>query len=63
MTLFRSNSGKDSGNSDPDDIHVEELHDDEEDENWLRIGWEGEEYEDAWLMTRLRNIISLDDNE
>lgn len=60
---FRSTAGKDDGASDPDHRYVEELHDDDYGEHWLRIQWEGDGYEDAWIMARDEDKEYLHDNE
>lgn len=61
--VFASRAGKGEGTSDPERSYVEELHDDEYDENWFRIGWDGPEYEDAWIMVRAEHREYLYDNE
>lgn len=60
--MFKSNSGEGEGTSDPDNVSVEELHDEDYDEHWLRIIWDGEEYADAWLLARSEDTDELSDN-
>lgn len=60
--MFRSRAERGEGTSEPDSIDVNRLYDQDYDENWLRVAWNGDEYADAWIMDRMANVVDLDDN-
>lgn len=61
--MLVSTAGNGEGVTDPDDVVVETLHDDSSDETWVQVAWRGDEYEDAWIYARDRDVVTLNEIE
>lgn len=60
--MFTARSGPGEHVDEPDEIFVETI-DGQNGREWLRIEWDGDEYEDAWILADKSDFVDLNAEE